>query len=669
MELGEIEARLSEHELIREAVVTAKERGDRDRIKYLCAYIVPLGEMNPSPNQLREYMAKALPAYMIPSFFIPLDRLPLTPAGKIDRHALPEPAVEDFVDDSQYLAPSNLLETQLVEIWETILDRNGIGVKDNFFAIGGDSIKAIQVISKIHAAGYKVEIKDLFRNPTIRQLGPSVKPVQHIPQQSTVTGTIPLTPVQRMFFSNDAIDLHHFNQAVMLYCKEGFDEEILAAVFARIIAHHDALRMTYHEKKGKVLQINRGLDHPVSLEVEDLRNRPNATEELEAGANRIQSGIDLENGPLMKLGLFRMDDGDRLLIVIHHLVIDGVSWRILFEDMETLYRQYRSGRPFQLPVKSDSFKYWSERLGEYANSEAFLEEKSYWTRLQSRQVKEIPKDFESTGNVVGDVAYTLSFQLNREETELLLTGVHEAFGTEINDILLSGLCLGIKKTWGVDCVAIDLEGHGREGIIQDIDISRTIGWFTSIYPVVLEVCREGDPALPVKTIKECLRQVPHKGIGYGILKYLTAAKHKEDLNFRLEPRISFNYLGQFDSDVAQKTFTVSLENVGVMQSSRRSREHELDVSGMIVDQRLRMSIVYNREQYKTGTIKILLKHYREALVEIISFCVSRERRELTPSDLTYNKLPMEELDRLQGQHAVEDIYTLTPMQEAWRRRC
>ncbi len=515
---------------------------------------------------------------------------------------------------------------------------------------GGDSIKAIQIIARMNNAGYKVELKDLFRFPTISQLAPQVEKSERIGDQSVISGPVPLTPIQYWFFKSEIIDSHHFNQAVTLYSAEGFEEAAVKAVFTKIQEHHDALRMTYQKTAaGEVLQTGHGPDYPLSLEVYDFRDKTSKQDTADAikkKADEIQAGIDLEKGPLMKLGLFRLQEGDRLLIVAHHLVIDGISWRILFEDINTLYGQYKRGEPFSLPLKTDSFKHWAEKLTEYANSKTFLKEKTHWRQLASQQAPPIRKDFEVDSNRVADTE-RLVFHLSEEETNLLLTRVNEAFGTEINDILLTSLALAFQRQFGLCQLLIALEGHGREDILTDMDISRTVGWFTSVYPVFLEVSPKNDLARQIKEIKETLHRIPNKGIGWGILKYLTAKEHKGDTNFNLQPQVSFNYLGQVEAGTRQTfSFGTVEESLGHMLSPNGQREYLLDISGIIFDNQLTMSVTYNKKQFKPQTIEGFRDHFQSELARLISFCSSREQKETTPSDFGYKKLSIKELDSI-----------------------
>jgi len=662
LELGEIENRLLNHDKIREAVVVLKENQQGE--KYLCSYIIPKKDQKVELQEVKEFLSRELPAYMIPAYIIALDKMPLTPNGKMDRRALPEPEMEK--EGGDYVAPTSRIEKDLVEIWQEVLGRSPIGVQDNFFMSGGDSIKSIQIVARMTRAGYKLEIKDIFEYATIADLAPYVKKAGNLTEQWEVTGNIPLTPIQHDFFQNTPIAPHHYNQAVMLFTRERLQEETLRALFMKIQEHHDALRMTYTTNAGgDVMQVNHGLEYPLSLEVCDLRGKACVSSLLDAKVNDIQASIQLEKGPLMKLALFHADDGDRLLIVVHHLVVDGVSWRILFEDIETLFRKSKKGELLQLPAKTTSFKLWAETQVEYANSPIFLKELTYWQEFERNEIPTIKKEFEDESNLIKDVE-SLSFELDEQDTGIILTGVNGAFGTEINDILLTALGKALKKTFAHDRFLVALEGHGREGIAEGIDVSRTVGWFTSLYPVLLDISYENDLSRQIKEIKESLHQVPNKGIGYGLVKYLTAMEHKTGMSFKLEPQIGFNYLGQFDEELRElSSFEIAKESYGDVVNPESPKEFEFDVSGMVVNKRLSISIAYNRRHFRPETVKTLLTDYRDELIHITRFCSSRENRELTPSDFTYRGLSIETVDDIQSQYSylVKDIYPLSPMQE------
>ncbi|MCP5105000.1 MAG: amino acid adenylation domain-containing protein [bacterium] len=668
IEPGEIESRLLEYEGIENAVVTAvtpdREKADPGDSggQYLCAYFV--SGLSLTMVQLKEFLSGKLPQYMIPTYFVQLPEIPLTPNGKVDKKALPQPG-KDADTGEEYVAPRNEIEARLAKIWQELLGVEKVGINDSYFSRGGDSIKAIQIASRLQELNLKLEVRYLFQYPTIKGLSAYISETKQIIDQDAVEGEVKLTPIQEWFFRMNLNAPHHFNQAVMVAGPDGFDETAIREIFTKIIHHHDALRMIYKEENREITQVNCGLDYPIEMEVYDFKGKENAPELIEQESDRLQTSINLEKGPLMKLGLFHLDRGDRLLIVIHHLVIDGVSWRILFEDFESLYLQYRAGEPLSLPLKTDSFKLWADELTRYADSRELLKEKDFWAAMEDQVVEPIKKDFDEEKNYIKDTG-SLSFSLTWEETERLLTKVNKAFGTQVNEILLTALGLGIEKTLGIKKPAVTLESHGREEIIKNVDIKRTVGWFTTVYPVLLDFSYGDDQihlAHRIKETKETLRRVPNKGFNYGILKYLTAQKHKKDIRFKLNPQISFNYLGQFDTDTQKKSFISTNEPVGKMQDPDGLRQHLLEVTGIISGKQLSMSIIYNKKQFKTETMEALLNAYQTTLQQVISYCESRQKREWTPTDFTYRGLSIRTVDQLQKQYALEEIYALSPMQE------
>ncbi|MCK4258971.1 MAG: amino acid adenylation domain-containing protein [Halanaerobiales bacterium] len=651
IELGEIEHQLLEHEAIKE--VTVIDRIDSTQSKYLVAFIVASDDL--SSAELRTYLANKLPEYMIPSYFVTLDQLPLTSSGKVDYHALPV-VEEGLRSKAEYLPPTSRIEEILVEIWKEVLGVEQVGIRDNFFDLGGDSIKAIQISARLQKYNMKVDTKDLFQNLTIEELADQVKVKKNKAEQGLVTGEVELTPIQKWFFAEDYTDMHHYNQAVMLYNQKGFDEEIVKKVFDKIIEHHDNLRSVFRKDGDKFLQEIRD----ISEELYTFKRVDFLDEKLESNeiahkvkdqANKIQSSIDFTEGPLVNLGLFKTNNGDHLLIVIHHLVVDGVSWRILFEDFRTAYQQVMNGFEIKLQEKTDSFKEWSKEIQKYSDSPELLPHIEYWRKIEESIIQPIQKDFESKKNDLS-CNQNITMNLSLEETELLLKDVNQAYGTEINDILLTALALAYEKWTGKNKVAFVLEGHGREEIIEDIDITRTIGWFTSTYPVILEVKESEDLAYQIKLCKETFRQIPDKGIGYGLLKHLSASV---GIDFKLKPEISFNYLGQFDQDISSdsEVFSISPFSSGEPLSKKIRRNFAIEISGMIALSKLNLTFSYNKLEFKQETISKFADFYKESLINIIDHCKQQTEQELTPSDVGDQELTLEEFDFISD--FVEDL--------------
>ncbi|OKP83968.1 hypothetical protein A3844_21070 [Paenibacillus helianthi] len=426
----------------------------------------------------------------------------------------------------------------------------------------------------------------------------------------------------------------------MLYRKEGYREDIVQQVMQRMMEHHDALRMVYEQTETTVHQYNKGIQE-LLVEVPVLEVRGQGLEEVERQATRIQESIDLEKGPMMRLGLFRADDGDHLLIVIHHLVVDGISWRILLEDFASGYAQALKGEEIKFQAKTASYQEWSSRMKEYVRSEAFAAEKSYWQqRLNQANGVGAEVTAEEVGQI-GDGKY-IEVQLDEDMTEKALRQVNQAYNTEINDILMTALAMAIHEWDGRKEICIDMEGHGREELVEGLDITRTVGWFTSIYPVILQV-KEQELGRQIKTIKEALRSIPNKGIGYGMYRYWSEEGQGDG---RKVSGISFNYLGQFDQDFQTEIFEGSSLSGGVMASSDLQRNSALEVSGIVKEGRMRFTFGYNGKQYSEQETENLASSYMQKLTAIIKHCVEKENTELTPSDLSSKNISFEDLEAL-----------------------
>ncbi|WP_307393908.1 condensation domain-containing protein, partial [Caldalkalibacillus horti] len=654
IELAEIEAHLLKHSQVGAVVLTVyvNERQEQQ----LCAYIVKEElSKEPTGKELRKYLKSLVPSYMVPAHFIIIDQFPLTSSGKIDRKALPEPTEQVLNEGIGYAPPSNELEQLLIELWEDVLGVEGIGVQHDFFDLGGDSIKGIQLNSRLHTKGYSVEMKELFQYSTIAELNNYVKTHTQEINQEPVTGDMPLSPVQHWFFNQSYTDQHHFNQSVMLYHPSGFEVESLRKVLDQMLIHHDALRMVYQQSDSGIAQINRGIQDKLhDFEMFDLYEEEHVEERIEALANDIQGTIHLYKGPLVKVGLFRTKNGDHLLIAIHHLVVDGVSWRILLEDIFRGYAQIQAGEEIMFQSKSHSFKEFTERLRMYANSKKALKELSYWQQLENDAGPLLIEEPQhKTGRRENSKNTRLHF--SERETDMLLKEIHQAYNTEVNDVLLVALGLAYKEWKKTDKVLVQLEGHGREEILEGLDVTRTVGWFTSMYPVLLDT--ELPSALPrneglsyvIKRVKDTLHRVPNKGVGYSILKHLTSKELKAGVEFTALPSISFNYLGQFDqfdTPSGHDGIQLSSLSMGHSISPALERSFSLDFSAMVTGKQLVMTLNYSIEEYSDEEIQAFLQLYRSHLVAIMDYCLQQEEAEQTVSDFSNKDLSLEDLDSI-----------------------
>ncbi|MDO3679095.1 non-ribosomal peptide synthetase [Paenibacillus ehimensis] len=670
IEPGEIEAALREIEGVKDAFVMARE--DQPGSPWLVAYVVPENaalETAGLSALWRSALRRRLPDYMVPSAIVVMEELPLSPNGKIDRKALPAPDIRALTA-SEYEAPRNDIEAKLTEICSEVLGVSQVGINANFFDLGGDSIKAIRITSKLQKYGYTLEIKDIFDDGTLKSIGSKIKSSETGIEQASVEGEAELTPIQRMFFERKLTNKHHWNQAAMIFRKERFQENIVRQVFRHIVRHHDALRMVYRQEDDGIVQYNRGTEADAdgalfAFKVFDYTGCDGYEEEMKLRCSELQSGMDLAKGPLVQPGLFRTDEGDHLLIAIHHLVVDGVSWRILFEDFALGYRQALSGEAIEFQAKTNSFREWGAYLQKQLESDELQAELAYWDSIEKADVKPLPAD-RAIGEEYNKIKYAqdIVVEFSMEETDDLLRNVNRAYNTDINDILLTALGLAIREWTSEERVLINLEGHGRVKLAGDINVNRTIGWFTAQYPLLLTM---KDAALSdaVKRVKETLRHVPNKGIGYGIFKYMDRKRVWPSR----EPEISFNYLGQFDGELSTDMFEWSPLSCGDSKSLEGERISEIDINGMITGQRLAFTISYNAKKYRESTMAEVGASFRKHLLAIIDHCKSRETAETTPSDFSDPALTLEELEYLKQKYEADnrfriaDIYPLTPMQE------
>ncbi|PYS97071.1 MAG: hypothetical protein DMF50_02025 [Acidobacteria bacterium] len=608
---------------------------------------------------------------MLPAAFVVLERLPRTPGGKIDRKALPAIGAPRLDVQGERTAPRTPAEETLARIWGQVFGRERLGVHDNFFELGGDSILSIQIVARANQAGLTLTSRQIFQHQTIAELAAVAGTRVTAPaEQGAVTGEAPLTPIQRWFFERDFADPRHFNQAVLLEARQALDPGSLERAIGLLLAQHDALRMRYHKKEdGEWRQFNAAPGDPVPFARVDLSAlpEPRRLKAMEAASAEVERSLDLARGPLLRAALFDLGPGipARLLIVVHHLVMDGVSWRILLDDLNTVYRQLDRGDSIALPPKTTSYRRWAERLADHARRAPLDRELDFWLAGEREGVGHVPVDHPAGDNLEGSARVATSV-FTEEETRALLQDLPAAWRTEINDVLLTALAQAVAAWTGERSVLIDLEGHGREEILEDVDLSRTIGWFTTITPVLLVLEGDRGPGEALKTIKEQLRAVPARGIGYGLLRYLRGDR---EIAARLaalpQAEISFNYLGQFDATVPESSpFRFAGESTGPVVSPRGRRTHLLEIGGYVASGRLRINWKYGSALHARATIETLARRFETALRSLIALGGRPEAAPYTPSDFPLARLDQATLDVLARAHPdLEDLYPLTPMQE------
>ncbi|MDT7655186.1 MAG: hypothetical protein QOI36_6597, partial [Pseudonocardiales bacterium] len=657
IELGEIEAALGTHPDINEVVVVARE--DQPGTKRLVAYLVPTGPDTPSTAELRDHLTQSLPDYMVPALFVTLDDLPLGPTGKLDRKALPAPD-QLTTPVAEYIAPRTDTERILADIWAQVLGVDRVGVEDNFFELGGDSILSIQVVSRARAAGVPATTRDVFFAQTIAALAASMGSVSEFIDDEVITGPAPLTPIQHWFFTTYGL-LTHFNQSFAMELIEDLDQHALSAAVDALVAHHPALRTQFSCVDGNWRQDIAPTSGVVLERCELFDVSPDERRAVvERAALTAASSLDIANGPLARVVLFNFGSGQRpwLFLAIHHLVVDGVSWRILLGDLETAYHQARDGQPVVLEPVGTAFTQWAHRWVDYVQAGGLNDDLQYWSALSQEVPAELP--VSRTGINTAGSTRTVMAGLSRDETDALLHRVPAVYRTQINDVLLSALARVLASWTGQDRVLIALEGHGREDILPGAELSRTVGWFTSLFPVALTIEPTGWGEV-LKSVKEQLRAIPHRGLSYGALRYLTSDSGLEE---HFSPQISVNYLGQWDA--AGDSGGLYRDWVGALApdvAPDSVRPHLLDVIGYVSDGQLQLSWTYSENVHDEATIEWLASETFAALRQIVAHCADPEAGGRTPSDFPLARVSQSQLDALVGTgREVEDLYRLTPLQ-------
>lgn len=652
VELGEVRECLNRIPGIRDAQVRPLRQGTQN---VLAAYFIS-GE-TVDTEAVRLQLATQLPGYMVPQHILQIDGFHLTPNGKIDWAQLPQPVV---VEEEGGTA-RNDREALLFDVVGSVLGR-AVHANSDFFRSGGDSIKAIQVVSRLHRKGYELTVKDIFQEPVIGRLSAYLRASSGMADQGPVTGTMPLTPIVAEFLQLPLRNPGHFNQGLLLQCSEPIQTREAEAAVEMLYQHHDGLRLHLAQTPAGWQLVNEGPGQEVDFSVVDLsvENRS-----LEACIESVQESMDLESGPLFKVRIFKTSTGDRLLLLAHHLVVDGISWRILLEDLEALYRQAIAGNTFSLPPKTHSYRAWAEALSGYANSTAIEPALQYWKNADPIQ-KTLPLP---TRQERGEAVH--SFQLDTEQTQSLLGEANAAFHTETGDVLLAALGLSAGLHLSLPQLPLTLEGHGREPFLPGLDVSRTVGWFTSLYPLVMPAV-SNDITGYLQAVKEKIRSVPDRGIGWGICRHLSPEGEVLDAK---TSTILFNYLGQFQGAEGGSFFSEAPEGAGQMTDPEAMPVYPLAVSAKVVEGRLSVSMRFDRRCFEPAAAEALCEGYQRQLVQLIDKCIGQAVSRLTPADTDFPGMSIDELGELQREceskygSGLEALYPLTPMQEGLLYHC
>jgi len=617
------------HEFVTDAAVT--DYDDRQGSKYLCAFYC--ADMDVDTAELKDFLRHSMKEHMVPANFIRLESIPRTASGIIDRKTLKSLNTGLFSSDAEYVAPRDEKEQAIAEVWKSVLKLEKVGIYDNFFDLGGDSIISLQVVSKLNQMGYMLHPKDILQHQNIAMLANVMEKAQGVSaEQSAVVGTAPLTPIQKWFFELGLENVHQFNQSMMFKSTIKLDEKAMEKSLQALIDHHDALRINFNKGVQEFMPLGAS-GHFVFKNIADSK-------ELDAEVRKLQASFNIHFGPLIGLGVFRMDEADYLVIAGHHLVVDGISWRALLDDLLHSYMAAQRGVEPKLPDKTTSFRAWAQRLEEYAKTVDLSEEARWWDNWIASGAEQIPVDHDLGENTV-ESCETVSIELGEEQTRALLREAHKAYNTEINDLLITAFMRTINEWTGNCRFAIDMEGHGREAVIDDVDITRTVGWFTSVYPVMLD---SDETQLPeqIKYVKERLHTIPHKGFNYNVMKYLQNLK-----NLSINTQLSFNYLGQIVFPGLKGIFELVLEDVPGVIAPENKRHNLIDVvCYATATTSTKINLIYSTNKHKKETIERLAASFRDELANVVAHCLMPDNFDITPSDFELAGLSQDELNRL-----------------------
>jgi amino acid adenylation domain-containing protein/non-ribosomal peptide synthase protein (TIGR01720 family) len=676
VELGEIESVLAAMPEIARAAVVIRTSTSVQPVKTLAAYIIPAHTPRDDAEfilGIRDGLAAALPAYMVPVRFGVVDALPLTINGKLDVAALPEPVAPTRGDAR---GPRSAQESTLLEVVAGVLGIDGgIGVDDDFFALGGDSISSIAVCGRARKAGLHLTPRDIFRRRTIAALA-SVATATDAPAADrtpdTGVGAISPTPMLAET-AQSGTPLNNFYQSMVLATPRGITGEQLELVLGAVLDAHGMLRARLEVgAEGWTLSVpeaGAATAHALTICTGTL-----TTADIDAATAAAAAELAPRDGTMLHAVWYDTPhDAGQLLLVIHHLVIDGVSWRIVGDDLARAWSDICAGRPIQLDDEATSFRRWSETI----SHTGFGDEAPYWNSILDTADPDLGSRTRDRAIDTADTVRSQTFSLPTDVSSALLSSVPAAIHGGINDVLLTAFSLALAH-WragrgrpGGTATLLNLEGHGREAdlVPGQLDLSRTIGWFTAIYPVRIDpgaltwdqvIAADADLAAAAKTVKEQLRAVPGRGLGYGALRYLDQTSSLGTAS----PQILFNYLGRFAGGSGRDWEPVA--EIGALREGvdPTNPAETLEINALAEDRPdgtvLTMTLAWPEGLLDTADIDALSTLWSQALTALTR-CDALSGH--TPSDFPLVELTQADLDGWEQTGTVEDVLPLVPLQQ------
>lgn len=652
IELGEIEAALLEAAAIKEAAVVFREDSSGER--RLVAYFVVQPDQEVSIMQLREHLGRSLPDYMIPAAFVSMESLPLLPSGKLNQRALPEPGSEKSELGQDYTPPANDVEKKLTEVWASILGIRQMGIHDNFFALGGDSILSIQIVARAKEAGLHFNPRQIFQYQTIAELATvtSFNPPDTA-EQGILSGPVPLLPIQLDFFERQLEEPHHFTQALMIDAGQEVEPQALKQAIDSLLLFHDALRLRFKYADNRWQQSYASAEDNDTFAFHDLSQLPEDTGSSRFAeiVNMAQRSLALESGPVFRAVLFRLRAGKgwRLLLIAHHLVVDGVSWRALADDLWRAYQQAQRGEEVSLGEKTSSYRQWASKLRDRRVMSEVRKSADYWLKQPGVSQAQWWVEHHDGRNDEAQVE-RVRRRLDAADTAFLLRDVPQAYGVQITEALLTAFGEAVRRWSGAERVVVAVENHGRDELSDALDVTRTVGWFTTVTPLLLDMSGPEALSKRVQLSAASLRAGLESGWSFRQLRYLGDTKAEQDhLRLEWEPAVSLNYLGQLKAmGRGEREWSIGAESVGAVRSERGKRRYEVDVTLVVVNDELEISLAYSRERYGAERMEELASAYLAVVQQIIQMRgeITESLRTETPPNASLVPLNQQEWDEL-----------------------
>ncbi|MCB2298645.1 non-ribosomal peptide synthetase [Clostridium tagluense] len=595
----------------------------------LAAYVICKEKIEQS--KFRTELRNFIPEYMIPKHIVEIENIPLTASGKVNYDKLPFP---DTQIDEEYIAPKNEFEKNLEKIWCEILNLERISINKSFFDVGGHSLKVMNLISKVYRVfGVELPFEIIFENPSLMEMAKYIGTQLNNADVTKSSGykeeqqKAQLTPMQQWFVSQNVEDKRNCNQTATLFSRHGFEVEKVNCALETLLIRHAELHVRYNSLDNS-MEVTKNYDeYPLKVIVYDFKDKLKEGRDINNLWESTQERLEINKGPLIKIQLFRVKNGDYLFITIHGFIMDNFSWKILIEDFEKAYQMDQYEKETVINDQINIIGKWCDSLREYSHSSKFIKEIEYWNKVEKQEIIKLPRNEYKAPEERKNIKLK-DIYFSKEQTNALLTRANQAYNTQINELLLTAIVSTIYDWTENNKILINIVSHSREYVTEQINISREIGCFAIQYPVVIEAQKEKISKV-IKNVKETLRNIPSKGIGYGVIRYLSNEDIGECIKFKLNPEILFNEVVQLDNILATDKFEILDLDFGHVVRGAAS----LSFSSIIKEGQLKVVVDYYDEEYEEKTIEKLLLNLKENLINIVNHCMEIEESEITISDL------------------------------------